>query len=280
MPAVLPDLTAMFDAEPALDEPYVIARAHTTLLGLPSSWASEMFVCPEVSPLPMAPPYVRGIAIRRNRTVRLVDARVRLDCGSRKAETDGILQLLHQREADHVRWVDTLLECISTGAAFTLARDPHSCAFGQWYDSYVPPTMTLRYQLAKFAEPHAEIHALAGQAEALVESKGRAAAIELIEHHRSYTLDRMRALFGETRTLVQDDVREIIVVHENGRQLMGLVVDDIVSVERLRRESLTTLEGQVPGGSDPLVRFSARNARDEVVLLPDLYELMGALHDT
>jgi chemotaxis signal transduction protein len=262
---------------PSLEQPFVIARVDTTILGIPSAWVVEMLLCGDVSPLPLAPDYVRGITIRRDRAVRVVDARVRLGATRRAKETDDTVALLEAREADHVRWLDALVESIRTTQPFTLARDPHGCAFGKWYDQYVPPTMTLKYQLAKFDAPHRRIHALASEAEALAASAGTDSALRLLEDHRSTTLAHMRGLFQDTRALVQHDVREIIVVHESGHQLLGLVVDDIESVERLRPETLVSLEGRVPSGHDPLVRWTARTAREQVVLLPDMRELMGEL---
>lgn len=256
------------------ESPFVIARADDTLLAIPSTWATEMFVCPDVSGVPMAPSHVRGVMVRRGRTMTLIDARTRLGSLDRQQENARIVELLVAREADHVRWVDTLLACISSGDEFTLARDPSQCAFGKWFDRYVPPTMALKRQLARFVEPHAAIHALAAEAEQLALTD-RTKAIGLIEHHRSYTLDFMRTLFAETRSMVANDLREIVIARDDGHQLSGLVVDDIESVERLRPDSLTTLEGVVPGGDDSLVRHSARTARDQVVLLPDMSELMG-----
>jgi purine-binding chemotaxis protein CheW len=261
-------------APTSFSDPFVIARADDALLAVPALWATEMFVCTDVAAVPMAPPHVRGVTVRRGRTMTLVDARARLGSVDRRRENAAIVDLLHAREADHVRWVETLLASIRTGDPFTLARDPSACAFGQWFDRYVPPTMTLKRQLARFVEPHTAIHALAAAAEALA-TTDRTKALALIEHHRAYTLDHMRTLFAETRTMILNDVREIVIAHDDGQRLTGLVVDDIESVERLRPDSLATLDGTVPGGDDPLVCRSARTAHDQIVLLPDMHDLMG-----
>ncbi len=265
---------------PSLEQPFVIARVDTTMIGIPSPWVMEMLLCGDMSALPSAPDYVRGIAIRRGRTIRAVDARVRLGSPRRATETDDMVALLEAREADHIRWLDVLVESIRTQQPFTLARDSHGCAFGKWYDHYVPPTTTLKYQFTKFDEPHRRIHALASEAEALVASAGTDAALGMIEEHRTTTLAHMRTLFQDTRVLIRQDVREIVVVHDGGHQLLGLVVDDIELVERLLPDTLVSLEGRVPSGHDPLVRWTARTARDQIVLLPDMREVMGALFGT
>ncbi len=259
---------------PNLDQPYLIAVVEGARLAVPSAWASEMIVLPAVSALPLAPPAVRGIGMRRGRTVTMLDARIRLGYPSRRAETDALVALLEAREADHVRWVDTLLECIDHDRPFTLARDPHACAFGRWYDHYVPPTLALKQHMAKFDEPHRAVHALADEAEQLLRTEGKAAAHERIEIFRSISLGRMRQLFRDARRLVQEDVREIVITHETDGQIVGLIVDEVEAVERLRPDTLEDLSGRVPGADEGLVRWSARTAKDLVVVLPDMDALI------
>lgn len=255
---------------PNLDQPYLIALVENVRLAIPSAWAAEMIVLPDVSLLPLSPAAIRGVGMRRGRAVTMLDARVRLGYPSRRAETDALIALLDAREQDHVRWVDTLLDCIDHDKPFTLARDPHACAFGKWYDHYVPPNLTLKQHMAKFDAPHQAVHALADEAEQLLRTQGRAAAHERIELFRSVTLGRMHQLFRDAARLLQDDVREIAITHETEGQLVGLVVDEVESVERLRPETLEDLSGRVPGADDVLVRWSARTAKDHVVVLPDM----------
>lgn len=262
---------------PNLDQPYLIAVVEGARLAVPSAWASEMIVLPDISALPLAPPAIRGIGMRRGRTVTMIDARIRLGYPSRQAETDELIALLEAREADHVRWVDTLLDCIDNELPFTLARDPHACAFGKWYDHYVPPTLTLKQHMAKFDEPHQAVHALADEAEQLLRTRGKAAAHERIELFRSISLGRMHQLFRDACRLLQEDIREIAITHEADGQVVGLIVDEVEAVERLRPETLEDLSGRVPGADDRLVRWSARTAKDLVVVLPDMSELIDGV---
>lgn len=262
---------------PAFDQPFLIARVEEARLAIPSAWVGEMIVLPVVAALPLAPEAVRGVGMRRGRTVTMLDARLRLGYVSRAEETARLVALLEAREAEHVRWVDALLESVDLGTPFTMSRDPAACAFGQWYAQYVPPTLTLRQHLAKFDEPHRAVHALADEAEALTRTQGRAAAHEHIETFRTSTLGRMRQLFRDARTLLQDDIREIAITHEVDGQVIGLIVDEIESVERLRADTLDDLAGRVPGGDDTLVRWSARTAREHVVVLPDMHRLVEEL---
>lgn len=262
---------------PDLDQPFLIARIEHVHVAIPSGWASEMIVCPDASPLPAAPAAVRGVGIRRGRTVTMFDARLLLGLPSRASETAQTIELLVAREQDHIRWVDTLLECIDTGRPFALSRDPSGCAFGRWYDQYEAPTVMLRHHMAKFDEPHRAVHALAEEAEALAKSQGAAAAHERIMLFKAETLARMLQLFEEARRLMREDLRELLVINDDGARWNGLIVDEVESVERLRADTLEPLTGRVPGADESLVPWCARTQKDVVVLLPDMDALLGHL---
>lgn len=262
---------------PDFSQPFIITRVNGTLLGIPSSWATEMIVCPPTAALPLVPAYIRGIAMRRARPVTLVDTRLRLGMESRQAETQELIALLHAREADHVRWVETLVHSITDGSTFPLARDPHSCAFGQWYDHYQAPTLTLRQQLARFADPHARVHQLANEVEAIAAERGMEAALARIAAVKGGAFLEMRQLFEESRQLIQTDMREIAIVHDTGITLLGIVVDGIESVERLRPETCDAFAERFAVDDQALMRWSARTAKDAVVILPETEALLGEL---
>jgi len=42
---------------------------------------------------------------------------------------------------------------------FKMARDPHACRFGLWYDRYQTDNNLLKMTLKKMDEPHQIIHA-------------------------------------------------------------------------------------------------------------------------
>lgn len=261
-----------------LAAPVVVARVERTLIAVPSAWATQMVLCPRITPVPWSVDGVRGVAVHGDRTLTVVDARLRLGLTPRADEVASLVQLLHDREADHVRWLDTLTNSIRDQQPFPLARDPNMCAFGKWFNAFVPPTLTLKHQLSKFRVPHERIHALAAEAEALSADKGKEAALALLQSHQHSTLRHVRALFEETRAVVANDLREIVIIHDSGTALVGLIVDEIASVERLRADTVqpvTALFGTTDHG---LIHSTARTQRDEVLTIPDMAALIGRVN--
>lgn len=259
---------------PDLSQPFLIAIVADSRIAIPAQWAEEMIVCPDTVSIPTAPSGVRGIGMRRERAVTMFDARILLGLPARQTEVSDLLALLEARELDHVRWVDSLLHSIDTDTEFTLARDPHQCAFGQWYDTYEAPTASLRRQMAKFKSPHEAVHALADQADQVKREFGRTAAIELIETFRVGSLVRMRKLFSDTRQLLLEEVREITVIHGSRWGLLGLIVDGIESVELLNHDTLENLSGRMPAIDERVTSWSARTSKDVIVMLPDMDALL------
>jgi hypothetical protein len=43
---------------------------------------------------------------------------------------------MRDREQDHRNWLAELEACVREHRPFGMARDPHQCKFGLWYDRY------------------------------------------------------------------------------------------------------------------------------------------------
>ena len=80
------------------------------------------------------PPEIRGVINLRGKVMQLIDLRVKLGLPSAKAEFDELIQLLHDREQDHHNWLTELEACVRERRPFKMAKDPHACKFGLWYD--------------------------------------------------------------------------------------------------------------------------------------------------
>ncbi len=79
----------------------------------------------------------------------------------RAAEIDEIIRTLQEREQDHRAWIAELEGAVVEKRPFKLARDPHLCKFGKWYDTYVPDVRALALIWSGFDLPHRTVHALA-----------------------------------------------------------------------------------------------------------------------
>lgn len=122
-----------------------------------------------------------------------------------------LVELLKARELDHVTWMNALEVALRDGAEFSKAKDPHQCEFGQWYDRFEAKDEVLADIMARFEEPHKQLHGLAdlllGQA-----AKGdKDGALESFDNAKKIVLGRLLTLFQQATDRVQSLIRPVLV---------------------------------------------------------------------
>ncbi len=150
---------------------------------------------------------------------------------SERTKNRNLIQLLQEREQDHLNWLNALRESLQKNTPFDKQRDPDLCAFGSWYKSYKADDPQLAHLLSRFDEPHRRLHALAGELLALRDEEQQEKALHILHEHEHSTLARLLALFHEARDLVANKTRPtVIMVQVKEGQIIGLKVDDVGEV--------------------------------------------------
>ena len=151
------------DRLPSSTQPHLVVRVRGSLLGIPAACVQSMVLMPPVTVLPSRPPALRGVINLRGQVIPLLDLRLQLAMPSYPQEMDELAQLLQAREQDHIHWLAELQASVKERRPFTLARDPHQCKFGKWYDTYRPLNQSVAVLSVWrcFDRPHRRIHAIA-----------------------------------------------------------------------------------------------------------------------
>jgi len=229
---------------------WVIFKLAGEVYGLPVTSVKEMTRLNRINQIPNLPNFILGTMLLRDRVVPIIDLRLRLGLPSLEEEKSSIIQLLREREEDHVRWLAELEASIREKRPFNLARDPRQCAFGRWYDRFRTQDLVLAGELKKFEQPHQAVHAVADEALEL-ENHGRTeAAQELISGTRNTVLAEMIRLFEQTRRVIAERTFQIAVMVEDRDRLVGLTVDEILSVIRIEPDRFKTPPVLAAGGGE------------------------------
>jgi purine-binding chemotaxis protein CheW len=232
------------------------------LIGIPAEQVREMFVLTDVRVPPGIPAYQRGVARLRGSALPAVDLRVCLGHVSAVRELADLVQLLRDREQDHLNWLAELEASVRERRPFQLATDPRLCKFGKWFYAFKTDDAVLRGELARFEQPHAQIHALATEVEALQVRGDHGAALQVVERGRQGSLALLVELFVQLRRTVVEQQKEVgVLVRLDGRDAV-LVVD--------RAEAVVEL-GAIEPSDDPLAGGTLR-----VDLVPRLARWRGA----
>jgi chemotaxis signal transduction protein len=229
----------------------------------------QMVMMPEVTAVPGLPPFIQGVITLRGDVIPLINLRVRIGMASAQDETDRFCTLMDAREQEHRKWLDELQRSIATGSVFTLATDPHQCAFGRWYDSYRPPDPWIGGLVKKFEQPHAQIHALAIEVKKLQDHGDSTGAARLVSGAGKVLLATMIRLFDEIKTTVRQSRRQTVLILNVQDRSVAVAVDSAIAVEKLQVEDLPAGPTDTHGG---LVRRLGKRAKTSdlvLVLEPD-----------
>lgn len=155
-----------------------------------------------------------------------------------------LIETLNAREQDHVDWLDALEHSLRTDEEFTKARDPHMCAFGQWYDKFTTRDEALSEIMTHFDEPHKAIHALADELLSLKDRGKQDEALEKLELARITTLTHLCKYFKHARNQIEESLRTVVLnlTVNNLVPQVALQIDEIHDVINFRPEQLTPLE--------------------------------------
>ena len=250
---------------------HVMGRRGERAFGIPADVVAEMVQLGPVTQLPQPTSTMRGVMLVRGEGLAVHDLRTMLGIPSLESELSDFRAMLEAREQDHRRWLEELERCVAEGRAFTLATDPHKCAFGRWYDSFQTTNILLESHLRRFDAPHKKIHALAQEVDALVRSGDAAGAMERIAATRARELAEMLLLFRQLYDLLETSAHEIVVVLRapNGARV-GYTVDHVEAVQEV---TIETVQGDTELASR---RCTFYGPRREIASLLSKDELLRA----
>lgn len=263
-------------AESSVQSPSILFRLNGGLYCADSRYVSTIMELPEYTALPDAPPYISGIFPLRGGSVTLFDLRAALKLQSLTDEFTDFTRMLDERKQDHVNWVAALEHSIETGERFPLATDPHKCKLGKWYDGFKTSSSELASHLARMEEPHRRLHETAARVEQCKEAGDHEAA----EDCRQRALNEVRGAYMPKVLSVLEDAKEIFRAREfhemvlvlSGDASLGLVVDEVLSVETVEEEPMGA-RNQLMTRSPYIRRVVRASGREELILelsIPDI----------
>lgn len=257
--------------------PWVLFNLNRQILAVSADSTQEMITIPDVTPIPRTPQFVRGVINLRGSVIALLDLRLKLNQPSMREEVEGLISELGKRKQEHIDWLNTLQRSVEKNEPFTLARDPHQCNFGKWYDNYHPQNARLAGVLAEIDIPHRAIHAMADTVDGLLAKNKKQQALDLIEKARETHMAKILDIFEELTNTLCIVSQEVAIVVEHDNTVIALTVDSVEGVESLAEGSLENLPGDTGSeGNYIITKLARRRSNNEPVLIPDLGRIIGA----
>lgn len=222
-------LTTAEAVDPAL-LPDVIFIVQNEKYSVSSRYVLHICVMPPITVMTGLEPYCRGITIFNEKSVPVYDLRKIFGMCSFEEEWD---QMIHQRMADHQRWVSELEKSVENDTEFTLTTDPHQCAFGKWYDGFTTDNSYLNIYLKQINAPHTAIHKTGELVKQLMrEGKKEEARAAVADMKKNYFKKTMEILENMS-SVYKEGKREMLIIMQVEGTYISLVADSISSIKKL-----------------------------------------------
>lgn len=216
------------------DLPWLIFTLGENAYAVNSKYINGIEMKPaKITPLPEAPDIYCGLVERRGEVYPLLNMRKTFHFPTIDEETENFVKMMEQRKNDHLYWIDRLEKCVETGERFDLATDPRLCAFGKWYDKFVAENRAAGLSLKKVEEPHRKLHSMAPEVIKLVESGQIDKAKKMIAIAREDYVPKVLKVLDEAEHAYRSTFRETVVVLSDGIQMLGLLVDRVLAVDKI-----------------------------------------------
>ncbi len=152
--------------------------------------------------------------------------------------------MLTEREKDHIEWVQALEDSLLNDTPFVKAKDPHKCAFGQWYDTFKSRGETLMEALSEFDKPHTQIHSLADKLLDMKKNNDLDHALKILRYERNVTLKCLMKRFEQARTYLKESSRQVLlyITRDGIAPTVALRIDDINDVIDFTAEQFKPME--------------------------------------
>lgn len=231
------EVLAQNQTKSELDDKYIIFRLSRNKNLFPIKNIKEIIKRPQIVPAPNLPEYYLGYFKLRDDIIPIVSLRKRLGQSSLEQENQNFIDVLKQREQDHINWLSELKMSVREDKEFKLQRDPHKCAFGVWIDNFKTNSLIISSQLRKFYEPHSNIHKLADIIlEQAKHSKER--ALNTIEVVGQPVLESMINLFHDFYKLIEEAQNETVIIFFDQNKYFGILVDGVERIIKLPADKI------------------------------------------
>lgn len=257
--------------------PWVIFSLEELKFAMASTFVESMVLTTRATEVPNTDDNIRGVFHFREKATPLIDLRQRLGLKSRLQEVQDFCQMIDEREQDHHNWLRELDDSVREGREFALTTDPHKCAFGFWYDAYVPESHSMKSLLAKFDQPHRRIHAVAEKAKEFI-AKGQAEkAHQAVLQCQNTEMAEMVKLFAAVKKEYQESHRETTIVFEKNRKFWSFAVDSVITVDKITPFNCETDKTEILHLSDAsIIHSMARLGKtNEIIFVIDHEKLVA-----
>lgn len=217
--------------------PYILFRLKKDFYAINCKNVASIMQMTDYEQLPNTPENVEGIFKFSSQVIPIISLRKLFSFPTLEQESAEFSAMLDQRKQDHINWVKELNRCVKQETPFTLAMDPHKCAFGRWYDRYESDSPTIKFHLRKIEEPHRLLHECAQRAQNCAKDHDSCSLetclSDTLSDAESNYMPKIIELLDEAKDMFAAHLRSMLIVIDTGKDMFAVIVDEVLAVEDL-----------------------------------------------
>lgn len=256
--------------EDEIEYPWLVFKIGHNLYTVNSKIITSIVMLPEhITKVPNVPEYILGLIHLRGNVIPLVDLRSLFNMKTVRKEYSDFIEMIDARKQDHIHWVEELERSIENDQDFKLTTDPHKCTFGKWYDSFSSDIEAVNFHLRKLDEPHKKIHKAAEDVKNCSKDcdncEREVCLKNIMNETKEVNMPLMLKLLDDVKDIFALNYKEMVIVLENSNSLMGIMVDEVLSVEDIN--SFEETDEIMKVYRDKYVKGVAKSKKSEEILL-------------
>lgn len=256
--------------EDEIEYPWLVFKIGQNLYTVNSKIITSIVMLPEhITKVPNVPEYILGLIHLRGNVIPLADLRALFNMKTVRKEYSDFIEMIDARKQDHIHWVEELERSVKNDQDFKLTTNPHQCTFGKWYDGFKSEIEAVNFHLRKLDEPHKKIHKAAEDVKNCSKDcdncEREVCLKKIMEETKEVNMPLMLKLLDEVKDVFALNYKEMVIVLENSNSLMGIMVDEVLSVEDIN--SFEETEEIMKIYRDKYVKGVAKSKKSEEILL-------------
>jgi len=218
--------------------PWLVFNLNKSFFALSCENITSIAILPKGITKPvLTPPYIRGLLDMRGEFIPLLDMRNLFGFPTLGSEFDNFKEAKAAAVGAHQAWVDELTRSVEKGGIFTGELDPTKCTFGKWLATFNSCNNVINSHLRKINVPHRELHQAGTKiVELQKQSQSAERSKNIMECLEKVTQISAPAVFSTLVKIEEDWLeahREMVIIFTYGDKKIGLIVDEVQSVEKL-----------------------------------------------
>lgn len=218
--------------------PWLVFRLNKNIYAINIKFVSSIMIFEQnITEIPNTPKYIKGLVNLRGNIISIVDLRQIFGIIPLEEEYKNFKDMLELRKQEHLNWVKELEKSVETGEKFNLTTDPHKCNFGIWYDNFKSEFSSINHLMKKIDEPHKKLHYAAIEVSNCSKNCSSCERSEclksIFERIDKKYVPIIIDILDDAKKVFKDNFKEILVVLEINEQQVGIIVDEVKSIQSL-----------------------------------------------